>query len=157
MQLLAARTGSEANIRIAESTSESMDNMETHLAAIGAICRSWWSLQSKSTKTDDPKTSAKLPPPPIAPAGMNVTPQVAPCRDDGAASDVGNGSSSGPAEVDATFLDPSGTVRISSESRVSSTDLFSWDLWDTTDANRARRIKCSGRKGQAGRWIMELG
>ena len=156
MQLLAARTGSEANIRIAESTSEygqhgdSLGGNRCHLQKLV-------DLQSKSTKTDDPKTSAKLPPPPIAPAGMNVTPQVAPCRDDGAASDVGNGSSSGPAEVDATFLDPSGTVRISSESRVSSTDLFSWDLWDTTDANRARRIKCSGRKGQAGRWIMELG
>ena len=66
------------NVRIAESTSESMDNMETHLAAISGHLQKLVELQSKSTKTEDPKASAKLPPPPIAPAGRNVTPQVAP-------------------------------------------------------------------------------
>ena len=66
------------NIRIAESTAENMENMENHLAAISGHLQKLVELQSKSTKTEDPKASAKLPPPPIAPAGMNVPPQVAP-------------------------------------------------------------------------------
>ena len=67
-------------------------------------------------------------------------------------------------EVDADQFDATNAIRVSSESRVPSTDLFSRDLWDTTDAHYTRRIKCSGRatghgvqKGEAGRWIMELG
>ena len=66
------------NIRTAESAAENMENMENHLAAISGHLQKLVELQSKSTKTEDPKASAKLPPPPVAPAGMNVPPQVAP-------------------------------------------------------------------------------
>ena len=57
---------------------------------------------------------------------------------------AGGSATTGP-EVDAHQFDATNAIRVSSESRVPSTDLFSWDLWDTTDANRTRRIKCSGR------------
>ena len=58
--------------RIAESTAENMENMENHLAAISEHLRKLVELQSKSTRTEDPKASAKLPPPPFVPAGVNV-------------------------------------------------------------------------------------
>ena len=60
------------NTKIAESTSESMDNMENHLAAISGHLQKLVELQSKATKPEEPKASAKLPPPPVAPAGMTV-------------------------------------------------------------------------------------
>ena len=66
------------SVRIAESSSENLDNMETHLAAISGHLQKLVELQSKAAKSEEPKAAAKLPPPPIAPAGVNVTPQVAP-------------------------------------------------------------------------------
>ena len=60
------------NGRIAEATSESMDNMENHLAAISGHLQKLVELQSKSNRPEEPKASAKLPPPPVAPAGMTV-------------------------------------------------------------------------------------
>ena len=62
------------NARIAESTAGNMESMENHLAAISEHLRKLVELQSKSTKAEDAKSPAKLPPPPFAHAGVNVPP-----------------------------------------------------------------------------------
>ena len=60
------------NGRLAEATSESMDNMENHFAAISGHLQKLVELQSRSSRPEEPKASAKLPPPPVAPASMTV-------------------------------------------------------------------------------------
>ena len=62
------------NARIAESTAENMENMENHLSAISDQLKKLVELQSRSTRAEEAKASAKLSPPPVAPAGVNVPP-----------------------------------------------------------------------------------
>ena len=78
------------NARIAESTAEIMENMENHLSATSDHLKKLVELQSRSTRAEEAKASAKLPPPPVAPDGCEC-----------AASDFGNSSPSCPAKVDA--------------------------------------------------------
>ena len=62
------------NARLAESTAENMENMENHLLAISDHLKKLVELQSRSTRAEEAKASAKLPPPPVAPAGVNLPP-----------------------------------------------------------------------------------
>ena len=110
------------NARIAESTAEIMENMENHLSATSDHLKKLVELQSRSTRAEEAKASAKLPPPPVAPDGCEC-----------AASDFGNSSPSCPAKVDAEYPDSPGTVWIPTGASISAAGLSNGPIWNPAD------------------------